>query len=411
MASEAHGGRAALAIEQPELALLSHGRMRDFLVGEAQVEQRLAAAVRRGEVAALAGWCPAADVEPLARRLAPAGAAVVPLPVPRGQTPPTRLRGTGRVRRSLSPLVTTYGTVPYADLDPTSPAGVVYALMFGLMFGDAGHGALLILAALVLRSGRPRKLAKLRPLWPFVAGCGLAATLAGVAYGEFFGPTGVLPALWLDPLDSPARLVAAAVVLGSALIGVACVAGTVNRRREGGLTAALYSAQGGAGLALWAGLVVAAAGMYARAAAMTACGLFVAAAGLALLAVGSLAAGPGGAGGVAQTGVELLDATVRIAANTVSFARLAAFGLTHAAIGQVVWQGTSALADRGGLAVVGAALLFTTGNTLAFCLEALVAGVQALRLEYYELFSRVFAGLGRPFRPWAPPVRRLEVDR
>lgn len=31
---------------------------------------------------------------------------------------------------------------------------------------------------------------------------------------------------------------------------------------------------------------------------------------------------------------------------------------------------------------------------------ALVAGVQALRLEFYELFSRVFKGQGRPFRPW-----------
>jgi V/A-type H+-transporting ATPase subunit I len=27
-----------------------------------------------------------------------------------------------------------------------------------------------------------------------------------------------------------------------------------------------------------------------------------------------------------------------------------------------------------------------------------------LRLEYYELFSRVFQGEGRPFRPWHVPV-------
>ena len=34
-----------------------------------------------------------------------------------------------------------------------------------------------------------------------------------------------------------------------------------------------------------------------------------------------------------------------------------------------------------------------------------MAGVQALRLEYYELFSRIFAGEGRPFRPWHIPFR------
>ena len=49
-------------------------------------------------------------------------------------------------------------------------------------------------------------------------------------------------------------------------------------------------------------------------------------------------------------------------------------------------------------------MLFAIGNAIAFALEALVAGVQGLRLEYYELFSRVFAGEGRPFRPWRFPV-------
>ena len=66
-------------------------------------------------------------------------------------------------------------------------------------------------------------------------------------------------------------------------------------------------------------------------------------------------------------------------------------------------EGSRALAHRGGLAVAAAALLFAVGNVLAFALEALVAGVQALRLEYYELFSRVFAAQGRPFRPWQVP--------
>ena len=39
----------------------------------------------------------------------------------------------------------------------------------------------------------------------------------------------------------------------------------------------------------------------------------------------------------------------------------------------------------------------------------LVAGVQALRLEYYELFSRVFVSEGRPFRPWFVPTTSERV--
>ena len=45
-------------------------------------------------------------------------------------------------------------------------------------------------------------------------------------------------------------------------------------------------------------------------------------------------------------------------------------------------------------------MLFVVGNVAAFALEALVVGVQALRLEYYELFSHMFVEEGRPFAPW-----------
>ena len=49
-------------------------------------------------------------------------------------------------------------------------------------------------------------------------------------------------------------------------------------------------------------------------------------------------------------------------------------------------------------------MIFLIGNAVALALEGLVAGIQALRLEYYELFSRVFDGEGRPFRPWHVPL-------
>ena len=105
-----------------------------------------------------------------------------------------------------------------------------------------------------------------------------------------------------------------------------------------------------------------------------------------------------------QASVELFDLVVRLGSNVVSFTRLAAFGLTHAALGMLVWQGTRALWLRGGVAAAAAIAVFAVGTTLAFGLESLIAAIQALRLEYYELFSRVFVGQGRPFRPWLLPV-------
>ncbi|MER5601055.1 V-type ATPase 116kDa subunit family protein [Streptomyces sp. NPDC002265] len=405
--------RAVLSESPPDLDALERAGRADLLAGEAQLEERLGSAVRHGEVAALAGWCPETEVGTTAARVAGVGGALVPLRAPRGVDPPTLLTGartalrTMPVRRSFTPLVSTYGTVPYADLDPTLPAGVVYVVMFGLMFGDAGHGLLLVVVALLLRAGRPRRTAALRSLWPFVAGAGVAATLAGVAYGEFFGPTGVLPVLWLRPLEEPTRLLATAVGLGAVLLAAAYAAGIVNRWREGGPAAALYSTTGVAGAALYLGLAAVAGAAWLGAVAYASAGAAIALTGLALAGAGLYAETAGGPGGAVQTGIQLFDAVVRLGSNVVSFARLAAFGLTHAALGAIVWDGTTALAGQGPAGVVGASLVFVVGNVLTFALEALVAGVQALRLEFYELFSRLFEGQGRPFRPWRLPVEHV----
>ncbi|MFB7324743.1 V-type ATPase 116kDa subunit family protein [Streptomyces sp. NPDC056190] len=389
---------AVLAAAAPDLDLLEQQDSIALLAGEAQLEERAEGAVRRGEVVALAGWCPAAEVPRVARRLASAGGALLPLPSPRGTDPPTLLRP-GRTA-SFTPLVTTYGTPAYADLDPSWPAGLAYVAMFGIMFGDVGHGALLLLGALALRLGWPRRWARLGRLWPFLAGAGVASMLAGAAYGEFFGPTGLLPVLWLSPLEDPTRLLAAAVALGAGLLTLAHAAGAVNRVRESGWGTGLYAASGCAGLLFYLGLALAAAGLLLHLRAPAVAGGALGVAGLALVASGLFRATAGGGAGLAETVVRLFDVVVRTGTNTLSFARLAAFGLTHAALAGLVWRGTTALAGRGAVGGAGAVLLFVVGTAVSFGLEALVAGVQALRLEFYELFSRLFETEGRPFRPW-----------
>lgn len=384
----------------PDLDQLERDGRADLIAGESELQGYASGAVVRGEVAALAGWMPVAEVGNLTEALGDMGVSVVPIRAPRGVDPPTLLRRGESVRQAFVPLVETYGTVPYADVDPSVLAGLAYMLMFGMMFGDAGHGALLVIAGLLLRAGRPRRLARFRKVWPFVAGSGVVAMGFGLLYGEFFGPTGVIPELWLAPLDEPVTLMAVALGLGAVLLAGAQVLGTVNRWREGGWPLALSSPSGVAGAALLAGLGLVALGATAELGWLILVGALVMAVGVGLAFVGFLATSGGGGTGVTQAFVEVFDALIRVGTNLVSFVRLAAFGLTHAAIGKIVWDGTTALWESGGLLVVAAVAVFLVGNAVAFGLEALVAGVQALRLEYYELFSRVFTGQGRPFRPW-----------
>ncbi|MVU78463.1 ATPase [Nocardia sp. ET3-3] len=373
-----------------------------------ELAARVSSAVRHRGAAAVAGWCPEPELAGLTGRLAAVGAAVVPLPAPAGVDPPTLLSARRPLRRAFAPLVGVYGVVPYRDLDPTVPAGIAYVVMFGMMFGDAGHGLLVMAAAALLASRRVHRLARFASLWPFVAGAGAAATFFGVLYGEFFGPTGVLPVVWLSPLDSPLPLLGAGVAVGATLLALAHAVGAVNRWREGGARVALYSATGIAGAALFLGLAVVGAGLVLRWHVLAWGGGAVAAVGVILSVIGSFTESGGGAVGATAAGIGVFDLVVRLGSNLVSFARLAAFGMTHGALGWVVWSGTVAAAHAGVAGPVLAVAVFVLGNAIAFALEALVAGVQALRLEFYELFSHLFTGTGKPFVPWRIRIEAQE---
>ncbi|MGZ4705954.1 MAG: V-type ATPase 116kDa subunit family protein [Acidimicrobiales bacterium] len=388
-----------VARRRPELERLDGSDRLDLLAGEAELERVGASALERGGVTASLGWAPSVAVPAVAERLEPLGATVVELARPAHIDPPTVLPESAM--DAFRPLVETYATVPYRNIDPTPFAALAYVVMFGMMFGDVGDGLLLVVGALGLRYSRSRRVDRLRAVWPMVAALGISSCVFGLLYGEFFGPTGVIPVLWLAPLDEPVGLLVVAIGVGAVLLAVSYAIGTINRWREGGVGRALYAPTGIAGASLFLALGLVAAGVYESRSGLLAAGVVLGVVGLGLAFVGLRAESGPGASGVTQAVVELFDTVIRLFSNLVSFARLAAFGLTHAALGLVIWDATTALWH--GAWAVAAVVVFVVGNALAFALEALVAGVQALRLEYYEMFSRVYVTEGRAFRPWCVP--------
>ncbi len=125
-----------------------------------------------------------------------------------------------------------------------------------------------------------------------------------------------------------------------------------------------------------------------------------------LLGVGFFVEAGRGAAAAAQATVEVVDAVVRVARTQCRSHDSQRSGSCTQRSTAIVFDGAVALWS--GALVVLAVALFVVGNAATFALEALVAGVQALRLEYYELFSRIFAGEGKPFSPWSIPLAAIE---
>ena len=46
----------------------------------------------------------------------------------------------------------------------------------------------------------------------------------------------------------------------------------------------------------------------------------------------------------------------------------------------------------------GSTVITIIGNVIVIVLEGLIVGIQVLRLEYYELFSRFYSGNGREYK-------------
>jgi V/A-type H+-transporting ATPase subunit I len=378
------------------------------LDGEGSFDAVLTTAQHPGRCVVVPGWIRDDDLLALRARIVDDGGAVADLPGRRGLVPPTA-HVESRSSSALRPLVTTYATVPYRDIDPTWFAAVVYVLMFGMMFGDVAHGlGIVVLGVVALRSqGGPLEPA--RRMAPFLVGAGAAAACFGLLYGDAFGPTGLVPTLWIRPLDDPEQLLVAGLILGGVLLAITFALSIVNRWREGGFRLALYDPSGIPGAVLLLAVGGAAAAVATSTAIWWWWSAMLAVVGTLLVLAGLLARSGGSGSGIAEAVVELFDTLLRLGSNIVSFTRLAAFGLTHAVITEVVWDGSVALWERSVVGMAAAVLLFLAGNLAAFALGALVAAIQALRLEYYELFSRLFAGSGRPFTPWHVPIVRSET--
>jgi V/A-type H+/Na+-transporting ATPase subunit I len=375
---------------------------------------------RTEQTSLVTGWVPAPDAAAVQRDL---GAAVGnrfaltfsdPGDMPESEIP-VLLRHSWFVRPFIA-LVNMYGLPTYYEVEPAIFVAISYILMFGLMFGDAGNGLVVALVGVGLMIKARTQNLKDAGLVLLLAG--LSGIGFGIYYGSYFGieewngqPLGHSP-LGPDAMN----LMLGAVGVGVLLMSVGLVLQIVNRLRHGNIIDAVMDKFGIAGAVFYWGAIALIVFAAVAGGASVPVWLVVGVIVVPLLAVGAreplhliLAKRHGhGAAHAAPMSetlivavIEIFETVIGFLANTISFVRLAAFAIAHAAVLMASFTIAEELhKGLGGIGLVLGIIVIILGNLVAIVLEGLVAFVQALRLEYYEFFGKFFSGAGRPFKPF-----------
>lgn len=305
--------------------------------------------------------------------------------------PPTKLKN-NMVFRPFEMFVNMYGLPSYNEIDPTPLLAVTYILFFGMMFGDLGQSAIFVVLGFLLYKLKNIKLMQI------VGICGISGMIFGILYGSVFGNENIIHGI-LPPMENIQTLLISTVAMGAVVIVLSMFLNIKNAAANKDYPAMIFGQNGISGLVFYVsmlGLVlnmVLSLGLPSK--------LFVVLMIAAFVCIfmqeplGDLLKGkkqwlPKDPMFYVQSLFEMVEVLLSYFSNTISFLRVGAFAIVHVGMMMAVQM----LAGNGGVTTVIVTIL---GNIVVMVLEGLVVGIQVLRLEYYEMFSRYFTGSGKPF--------------
>lgn len=303
-----------------------------------------------------------------------------------------------------------YGVPKYKEIDPTAFIAFTYVLLFGIMFGDVGHGICVMIAGAFMWFVRRMPIGKI--LLP----CGFSGMIFGGIYGSVFGYETGMDWFYkgiLHMKEKPVEVMSSgftnnilfiAVGIGMSLLCIAMLLNIYTSIRQGDIGKAVFDTSGICGLIFYGMICAGLVGMmmlninlfslpYILIIAVMFVLIFLREP-LSKLINGDKNWAPESWGSfVLENIFESIEVLLSYVSNTMSFLRVAAFVLVHAGMMQVVFT----LAETSG--AIGYYPIVVIGNLLVCALEALLVSIQVLRLEYYEMFSRFYSGEGRPYEP------------
>lgn len=325
-------------------------------------------------------------------------------------SPPIKLKNQ-KLFRPFEYFVEIYGLPSYNEVDPTALVAITYFFLFGIMFADLGQGLCVTAAGFYMWNKMKMKLGRI--LIP----CGISSSVFGILFGSFFGFEHFLDPLYhnlfgldekpisvMDP-ETTNMIIWFSVALGISLVVIAILINIYSSLRRKNYTNALFGPNGVAGLIFYSSIVIGFGGqmLFGLKIVTLPYVLFLIILPLLVMffrdVLGGLAEArpdwkPEKWGDyIMQNFFEVFEFLLSFLTNTMSFIRVGAFVLVHAGMMMVVFM----LAEM--FSGIGFAVVVLVGNIFVIALEGLLVGIQALRLEFYEMFSRFFDGEGRPFLP------------
>lgn len=321
--------------------------------------------------------------------------------------PPTKLRNPG-LFKPFEFFIKMYGLPAYEETDPTILMALTYSFLFGFMFGDAGQGICLLLGGFLLYRSKKMDLAAI------ISCCGFFSTIFGFLYGSVFGFENLIEPLWLHPKSAITAIpfignlntvFVVAIALGMGIIILSMIINIVNSIRNHDPEKAYFDTNGIAGLVFYGAAVITIL-LFMTGRSLPAAAVLLIMFLIPLLVIfmkepltalveQKAEIMPKQKGMFFVQGFfELFEVLLSYFSNTLSFVRVGAFAVSHAAMMEVVLMLAGAEAGNPNWLVV------ILGNLFVCGMEGMIVGIQVLRLQYYELFSRFYSGSGRAFRPY-----------
>ena len=421
------------SVEQHQAAILSLGGRYAARLAAVTVQVRNSLAMVRAQQSfgraahlyCISGWVPA-DSEPRVRAVAAEithGTAILEVLAPQedelvqsgSESVPVKFTAIPALV-PFQKLVSAFGAPRYQEIEPSLYVAVTFVLMFGLMFGDVGQGAVIALAGVYLLRSKTPAVMKIRDAGYMLLFCGLSAVVSGFLYGSLFGNEHWLRALPLtraialvEPLQDFMLLFKAAVILGVACISGGMIINVVNKIRTRQYFEGVLDKFGVIGIVFyWGSLGLGLKATVAGDLDLNQVTLFFVLP-LAILFVReplhNILARKDHIfeqdifSFFLSSCMEVMETLTTFLGSTVSFIRLGGFALSHAALCLAIYAMVDVIRDLPGSGLW-AFLIVVVGNVFVILLEGMVVTIQGIRLQYYELFSKYFAGDGVLYAPF-----------